>query len=297
MKNEILVQNLNGLIELENKFTNYVDVKEKTMETYKSSLKFFNNYVVNNNIKNPTRENIIEYRDYLKSHYSVSTVQTCMIALRQFFKWLEYEGIYKNVTENVKGVVVSNQHKRKPLSLQQSKEFIARIDNVRDKALMALLITTGLRTIEVNRANIEDIKIVDGEALLYIQGKGKDEKDDYVKIDGYVLEYLLKSFKKRTSGPLFISESTNSYGKSLSTRSIRGIFKKWARILGFDDKMYSCHSTRHTFINTALELGMPLQEVSQQARHSSIHTTMIYVNELNKMKSTIEHDIAKNIFE
>lgn len=297
MKNDILSQDMKGLLELENSFIKYIDVKEQTMITYKTSLKFFNNYITENNIKNPTRENIIAYRENLKKNYSVSTVNTCMISLRQFFKWLEYEGIYKNVAENVKGVVVNNQHKKKPLSMAQSREFIKQIDNIRDKALMALLITTGLRTIEVNRSNIEDIKIIDGEAVLYIQGKGKDSKDDFVKIDSYVLELLIKSFKGRTSGALFISESANGYGKSLSTRSIRGIFKKWARNIGLDEKMYSCHSTRHTFVNTALELGMPLQEVSKQARHKSIYTTMIYVDEINKMKSSIEHDIAKNIFE
>ena len=297
MKNEILVQNVKGLIELENKFSKYVDVKEKTIETYKSALGFFNRFIVEQNIKNPTRENIIQYREYLKKNYAASTTQTCMIALRQFFKWLQYEGIYKNITENVKGINISNHHKKKSLSISQTKELLGIIDNIRDKALLALLITTGLRTIEVNRARVEDLKIINGEVLLFIQGKGKDEKDDYVKIDGYVFELLSKYLKNRTAGPLFVCESTNSYGASLSTRSIRGIFKKWARRIGLDDKMYSCHSTRHTFINTALELGMPIQDVCQQARHSSINTTMIYVDELNKMNSTIEHDIAKRIFE
>lgn len=297
MKNEITVENLKSLVELENRFANYIDVKEKTMETYKTNLRFFNRYIIESKIKNPTRKDIINYREYLKNNYAASTAQTCMIALRQFFKWLEYEGIYKNITENVKGVVVNNSHKKKPLNIEQTKEFLSIIDNIRDKALMALLITTGLRTIEINRAEIEDIKIVNGEVLLFIQGKGKDEKDDYVKVDGYVFELLVKYLNNRKTGALFISESANGYGKSLSTRSIRGIFKKWSRKMGLDDKMYSCHSTRHTFVNTALQLGESLQDVSRQARHSNIATTMIYVEELNKMNSTIEHKIAKEIFE
>ena len=94
----------------------------------------------------------------------------------------------------------------------------------RDYAMIALMVTGGLRTIEVSRANIEDLGIRGNSTVLYVQGKGRTEKAEYVKIspetEGFIREYLQARENTAGSAPLFSSTSNNSKGGTMTTRSI-----------------------------------------------------------------------------
>ena len=169
------------------RFIMFIDAKHKTIETYSRALKQFIIYLQANGITKPTRADIIAYRDELKRTVKPATVQIYVIAVKQFFKWLHQEGLYSNVAENVKGAKIEKTHKKDALTTRQIKDVLAAIDldtptGKRDYAIFSLMVTGGLRTIEVSRANIEDIRTVGDSSVLYIQGKGKDEKADYVKL-------------------------------------------------------------------------------------------------------------------
>lgn len=163
--------------DLYRRYIAFIDAKPKTIETYTRALKQFFKYTQEHGISNPTREDVIAYRESLKETCKPSTVQNYIIALRQFFKWTDQEGLYKNVAENVKGAKLSKDHKKDYLSGKQVKGILDDIDlqeeaGKRDYAIFALMVTGGLRTIEVARANVEDIRVLGGSAVLFIQGKG-----------------------------------------------------------------------------------------------------------------------------
>ena len=94
---------------------------------------------------------------------------------------------------------------------------------MRDYAIIVLMITGGLRTVEVTRANIGDIRNIGESTVLFIQGKGKIEKNDYVKLPDAVekaIRTYLSSRKddKSDTSPLFVSSSNNNNGKRLTER-------------------------------------------------------------------------------
>ena len=224
------------------RYINYIDAKPKTIQTYTRALKQFFNYTQKNGITNPTREDIIAYRDSLKVDHKPTTVQNYITALRQFFKWTEQEGLYKNVADKIKGAKISNDHKKDYLSGKQVKSVLDDITleaeiGKRDYAIFSLMVTGGLRTIEVVRANIEDLRTLGDTAVLYIQGKGRDEKTDYVKLPSQV-EKAIRDYLKDREGlkegqPLFTSTSNNNRGGRVTTRTISGIVKGRLVVAGY----------------------------------------------------------------
>ena len=175
------------------------------------------------------------------------------------------------------------------------------LQGLRDYAILALLFTGGLRTIEISRANIADIRTAGDNTVLYIQGKGREEKTEYVKImpevEDAIRAYLAARKPASTEEPLFTSTSNNSRGKRISTRSVSDIVKQALIKAGFNSDKLTAHSTRHTAVTLALLGGQSLQEVQQFARHANITTTQIYAHNLDRAKNQCEETIAKAIFE
>ena len=175
-------------------FFSYIDVSKQTEITYRESLKNFMNFLGDN--KRPTRQDILRYKEYLMSMYKPTTVNVRLIAIKQFFKWLAFERIYPNITENIKQVEVGIIEKNYP-TLEEIKHILSTINNDYDKALFSLLIGTGLRLKEVANADIEDIKELHGEKVLYVQGKGRQGKEEYVKLSNTLLNTLNRVINER----------------------------------------------------------------------------------------------------
>lgn len=287
------------------RFAAYLDAAPKTVETYTRATRQFFKWMLDNGIQRPTREDIIAYRDALKDGHKPSTVQNYITALRLFFSWTEQEGIYPNVADHVKGAKLDKAHKKDYLTSRQVKKVLeqpdrATLEGLRDYAILALMFTGGLRTIEVSRADVADIRTVGDSTALYIQGKGREEKTDYIKLQAPVEDairaYLTARGATDEAAPLFASLSNNSRGKRLSTRSISGIVKRCMQAAGYDSDKLTAHSTRHTAVTLALIGGQSLQEVQQFARHSNITTTQIYAHNLERAANKCEQTIAKAIF-
>ena len=164
------------------RFINYLDASPKTVETYKKALRQFFNYLAINGIRQPQREDVIAFRDDLKaSGLKPTTVQNYITATRIFFKWTEQEGLYPNIAEHVKGAKLDKNHKKDYLTSSQAKEVLANIktdteEGLRNYAILSLMVTGGLRTIEVSRANVGDLRNVGENTVLFVQGKGREEK-------------------------------------------------------------------------------------------------------------------------
>lgn len=286
-------------------FIEYLDASPKTVETYTRAVRQFFKYIYENGINQPTREDVIAYREYLKDTHKPTTVQNYIVAVRLFFQWTEQKGLYPNVAEHIKGAKLDKNHKKDYLTSRQVKKVLetAReesLQGLRDYAILALMFTGGLRTIEVSRANVEDLRTAGDSEVLYLQGKGHEEKTDYIKlmpeVEDAIRAYLKARGAVEPTEPLFTSTSNNSKGARISTRTVSGIVKTALKNAGYDSDKLTAHSTRHTAVTLALMGGQKLEEVQQFARHKNLQTTLIYAHNIDRAKNNCEATIAKAIF-
>lgn len=291
--------------ELFNRFIAYLDNTPKTVETYTKALKQLFKYFSLNGIRQPRREDIIAFKDELKSSgHKPTTVQNYITATKLFFRWTAQEGYYPNIAEHLKGAKLDKEHKKDYLTSRQVKEVLGNIERnslqgLRDYAILTVMITGGLRTIEVVRAEIRDLRTAGEYTVLYVQGKGRQEKTEYIKISEQVEKAIRDYLKARGNAgeeePLFTSLSNNNKGNKLSTRSISGIVKDRLRKAGFNSERLTAHSLRHTAVTLSLLAGKDITEVQQFARHANIATTMIYNHSLDKAKNSCSEAITQAI--
>ncbi|MBK7141480.1 MAG: site-specific integrase [bacterium] len=136
----------------------------------------------------PAREEVLAYKRSLEAEgLSALTISNYLVAVRKFFEWLEASKIYPNVARGIKGSKRVKGFRKDCLTIGQVCDLFQSLDRSdlsgkRDYALLNLLVTTGLRTVEVTRADIGDIRQEGGEAVLWIQGKGHAAKDDFVLV-------------------------------------------------------------------------------------------------------------------
>lgn len=287
------------------KFISYLDAKPKTVETYTKSLRAFFNWMYENGITHPTFEDVKAYRDYLLQHHKPSTVQAYIFIVRRFFEFTEAQGLYPNVSGKLKGATLSREPKKDYLTSSQVKSVLSGIDTttlqgVRDRAIVSLMVACGLRDIEVRRANVEDMRTLGDNTVLYLQGKGRDERSEFViipsQVEGAIRSYLKERGNANGSEPLFTSLSNNSKGQRMSTRSISGICKGAMVAAGYESDRLTAHSLRHTAVTLALLNGATVQEAQQFARHKSLNTTMIYAHNLEAMRNKCSTLVADTIF-
>jgi integrase/recombinase XerD len=290
-----------------NSFITFLQAAPKTAETYTRALKQFFSYMTEQQITQPSKADIIRYCQHLKARqHKPATIQSYFVAVKRFFSWLADEGLYSNIAENVKsGVKQDKGFKKDALTSGQVKQVMQAIDTrtltgKRDYAIMALMLTAGLRTIEITRSDITDMRTLGEHTVLYVQGKGKDSKGDFVKlapqVEAAIRSYLNARGKAEANSPLFTSTSNNSNGERMTTRSISGIVKARLIAAGYDSEFMTAHSLRHTAATINLLSGATLEETQQLLRHSNINTTLIYAHHLDRMKNNSEQRIAAAIF-
>lgn len=283
----------------------YIDAAPKTVETYTKSIKQFFNYLAAADIRHPERQDILAYRDYLKAKYKPTTVQSYLAAVKLFFQWTNQEGLYPNIAERVKGAKLDNEHKKDYLTSKQAARLLATVDRsdlkgLRDYAILSLMVTTGLRTISIIRANIEDIRTIGNDTALFYQGKGHEEKATLVKlaepVENAIRDYLRARGEKNSKAPLFCSIAHKNAGERMTTRSISRIAKTHLIAAGLESDRLTAHSLRHTAATLALLNNARPEEVQQMLDHQSLNTTLIYSHALDRMKNDSEKKVARAIF-
>ena len=299
MKEIVLKRNseltLEQLSKYKESFVDYLDVDDLTLRAYKVGINALMSYLKDNNIKQPTRNDIIAFRDMLRDNYSNNTVNTYMIAVRSLFKYLEIHKLYENICVDIKGAKYSTTPKKQVLTQKQAKEIYSNLTDLRDKCLFSLLITTGLRGIEVARARIEDIQEYNGEVVLWVQCKKHDSKDEYVKLSPQVIQDIKNYIGDRTSGYIFISTSNHNNGGGLTTTSLRRYIKAIFKKFGLDSDTFSLHSTRRSSATIMYENGADLYSIQQVLHHKSSSTTTRYINAVTRNNNKNEYMVANAI--
>lgn len=285
-----------GLI---NTFLKTKDLKLTSEQSYRSSFTQFAEYLKKRSIIEPTEQTIKEFKQYLvDKKLSVFTVISHIGALKSLFTFLETRNLYPNISKDIKTPKKPKGFMRDSLTKEQARNLLdaCKADDeviaVRDYAIISTLLRCGLRSIEIIRADVGDIRKCNGAYVLWVHGKGRDSKDEFVVLTHEALKaiknYLFLRGNPIEQEPLFVSHGTRNKQGRLTTRSIRRMVKNRLKNIGIDEKELSCHSLRHTFATIALANSASLLAVQKAMRHSNINTTTIYTHMTDRLTDGAE---------
>lgn len=316
-----------GFDSLLDSFAAYIDVKEITQQSYGVALRCFGEWLHSNGIERPQRADILAYKKYLaEPHerrqradrqatgpapvitFSAGTQARYLRAVKRLFSWAANENLYPNIADGIRGAKCRADNTKHDAFLKE--DAINLLDSIdrstdagkRDYAMILLSITCGLRIIEIQRADIGDLETVNKERVIYIQGKGRDEKDEYKKLPpavyAAIMEYLDTRSTKDKAAPLFAGTGNRSRGRRLAEPSISRLIKDRIKAAGYDTRKLTAHSLRHSSITYLLEAGATIQEAQHHARHASPTTTEnVYAHNLERQKQHPEQQIYNFLFD
>lgn len=281
--------------ELVKSFHNYLAYeKQYSFRTIKSYLKDIDDFFIflgkekvleiSDLAKKIDASEIRGYIEYLmKRGLTKRSIARKLAALRTFYRFMFKMGYIDNDPAN--SVSTPRQEKRLPSFLEEAEmdELLNLPDDtpmgLRDKAIMELIYSTGLRVSELINLKLQDVLF--NEKLLRVMGKGNKERiipfgdlaeqalREYIKIR----KNLLKKGNSELSDYLFI----NNLGKRMNDRVIRRIVKKYVNQLAIIKKI-SPHTLRHSFATHLLNSGMDLRAIQELLGHSRLSTTQIYTH-------------------
>ena len=266
-------------------FLNGLDIMETSRETYRWGLVRFFKWIRSSgrSLETLSPADIMSFKNSLmKEKLSPLTIGGYVTAVRMFYSWTETSLLYPNIARSVRPPRGRKGFRKCALSPQESASLLDYLKerSLRDYAIVNLILRTGLRTIEVSRADIGDVVRKRGKRVLKVWGKGADEKDAYVILGqpvwGPIQEYLAQRKASSKTHPLFVTEGKGHKGVRMAPRSIQYLCKEALKAIGLDGHEYSAHSLRHTTGVLILKNGGDWKDVQRVLRHASPATSQIY---------------------
>ena len=273
-----------------------------TISTYSRSIKAWGAWLKANSHTDPISPiDVQRFKIDLKG-YAVQTVNVRLSAVRSFYRFLVTTGrMASNPASEVKGAKrhKSTTHKRDALTTSEIRVMldncqVGTMAGLQLKAMLTLFAYCGLRQVEVQRVSIGNLKTQGDRLVLWVQGKGHTEADEYVVIpilqEQVIRNWLVQrmTFVQHSDGDaLFVSLSNRNRGQRMTTRAIRGLVKKAMAQAGIVGNK-STHSLRHTTITTAIKRGATPMQVQAMARHASFDTTLGYFHETARLNNPAE---------
>ena len=295
-----IIEHLNGFLE-------YLDIERgltnKSQETYERFLRRFIKWLETNNLGNLLPHELEE--DHIRK-YRVSLSQTFnknkkepikrttqnyyLIALRNLLNYFAERDIFSFPAAKIK-LAKSKSEERiiKFLSLDEIKKLLeipktSKIIGLRDRAILEILFSTGLRVAELVNLDRNQIKITSETQDLEIVIIGKGNRPRPVYFSKRAVNWLRKylRFRQDKEKSLFINyKGPKSGPKRLSARSIENLVKKYALLAGLPS-FTSPHTLRHSFATDLLSQGVDLRIVQEFLGHKNIATTQIYAHVTSK---------------
>lgn len=255
------------------------DASEHTLRAYEEDLKEFLLFCQ----KDITEIDNLDTRDFLSSLHlkglKKTTIARKLAAIRSFFKFLHREGY---VTVNPVKLVSTPKIPRLLPNFLDVDDAVALMEApvgtgfapARDKAILELLYSSGLRVSELTGLNVNDVDI----KSMVVRAKGKRKKERIVPIGSKALQalqdYLIeRALVKKQSDAVFL----NNRGGRLTDRSVRRIVDKYSRAVSVKGHV-SPHTLRHTFATHLLQSGADLRSIQELLGHVSLSTTQKYTH-------------------
>ena len=302
------------LSELINDFAEHLEVEGgrslKTVDNYTRYLERLVEFAGDITVDKITTEIIRKYRLWLNRYENdngeeLSTItQTYhLIALRGFLNYLAKRDIASLSAEKIELPKVV----RKQVTFLSAEEINRLLDaipddgavtSLRDKAIVELLFSSGLRVSELVSLDRDHINTKRREFM--VRGKGQKDRPIFIsqKAAHIIEEYLAK--RADTLPALFLNVSRNNTGgtsgnyRRLSTRSVQRMVSKYAKLAGIT-KHVTPHTMRHSYATDLLMNGADIRSVQTMLGHSDISTTQVYTHVTDQhLKETYEKYHSKN---
>lgn len=292
-------------------------ISRATANTYEQGVGRFLAWCRERNVKGVMPATVEEWIAELRAAgLKAGSINTWLFSLKAFFEWAVSEGHSPvNPVAGIKSLALrgKRQHKRGVLSDDEVVALFKTFDpdkltDLRNRAIVAVMAFAALRSVEVHRLNLGNLRTSANRIALDIHGKGREEAGETVYLldraaIGYLRAWLAKRGKGKPDDPVFTSLSNRTMRGRISLASIRHIvvtcYQQAGVVIGVGDRRKTTHSLRHTAITAALRGGAAIQKVSRFARHGSIDTTMIYAHELdreaNPAEASIHYDAQEDL--
>lgn len=264
----------------------------RTAENYAQYLERFVEFSGDITVDKITSELVRKYRLWLNRYknnnddeLSTLTQSYHLIALRGFLRYLSKRDIPSLTPEKIE-LPKTSRKQVTFLHFDEVERLLEQIDittesGMRDRAIIELLFSSGLRVSELVNLNRDHINTKRREFMV----RGKGQKDRPVFISQTAADRVNNYLDARNDNlvPLFISYSRNSVASTsgdfrrLTPRSIERIIGKYAKLAGIT-KHVSPHTMRHSFATDLLINGADLRSVQVMLGHSNISTTQIYTH-------------------
>ena len=310
MRTKLKKYSLNEIIEI---YLKEKDISKDAKECYLTILKQYVTFLKTQNITYATKEDIVNYIKYKKSlnissrwmHHQISVIKGFYLYISDNYRRLGLHQIYQdNIASTIQNVSIKNNKPKETLDLVDAKRLLScmkshqkDIFDFRDYALILLMLTTGLRSIEIRRAKIKDLKTINNQTVLYIQGKGHQATDAFIKITPHVNDALHIYLNKRNdqSPYLFISHKRHGNNPNVSRAFIYCLLKRQLRRCQLDHIKLYPHMLRHTAAKLNLKSGNSIEQTRQLLRHENIETTLIYTSNIHTLKKNVSNDLETYI--
>jgi site-specific recombinase XerD len=283
---------------LKKRYLEYLEIERnrssKTIENYNRYLDKFLNFAKVKKPEGITEEIVRQYRLYLNRLRSADgealkkvTQNYHVIALRNFLKYLARNGIKSVSAEKIE---LGKQEDREVIFLEgdELERLLAApegdsVQSLRDKAILNLLFSTGMRVSELCSLDKDKIDLKRGEFAV----RGKGSKIRVVFLSEKAIKEIKDYIDKRTDvdEALFIRIPKNQAKEKdlrLTPRSIQRIVKKYSIKAGIIGKNVSPHTLRHSYATDLLQNGADIRSVQSLLGHSSVTTTQIYTHVTDK---------------
>lgn len=253
----------------------------RTLKMYLLYLREFLEFVNKDPLK-VSREDIIAYMAHKKQNNATDSTM-CLVysALRHFFKEYLKSEVMEDIKRPKKGTKLPVVMTRKEVS-----KIIDAASRKKDKLILMLLYSSGLRVSEVTKLKINDLNLAEKTAI--VRG-GKGNKDRIVILSDFWINDLNAYLQKRKANSEYVF--SDYLGRPISVDTIQRIVRK-ARIKAGINKNVTPHSFRHTFATHLLERGENIRKIQELLGHSNLSTTQIYtkvsIEELKKVKSPLD---------
>ena len=277
-------------------------IATNTFQLYQLILNQYVTFLKSNQVHYATTLDVLAYLKMLqKKGYSKRWEYLQLSTIQGFYRYLSLNQTrYKlpstyafNIADSIKNKRTKDSQSKPILTVEQAKQLIISsktnrkyIWQYRDHALIYLMLTTGMRSIEVRRAKKKDLSMLNHQRVLYIHGKGRGSKDEFVKISEGVKDAIDAYLNKRKdSNPyLFISHSRPSKFLYLSRMFFNEMIKRVLRESRLECTKITPHALRHTAASLNLMRGASLDETKRFMRHSIMSTTSYIPINMRKQK-------------
>ena len=283
-----------------NRYKMYLmDQKGLSPETYRAYLADITHllaFLDEKGVDIPDRGVVRAYMLNLHNHYDRSSINRKLSSLRGFFDFVMTRSDLKL---NPFSPVRSLKKKEDLPGFLTPEEIIDLIEgttDLRDRAILELLYSTGIRVGEVETMNCMDVDVKSGFVLV----TGKGSKQRRIPVGARALDAITAYLISRgVEDPIYCPQPLflNTRGNRLMTRSIRRVVYKWSETLGLR-RHISPHVIRHTFATHLLDAGADLRSIQEMLGHESLSTTQRYTHlTLDKLMDVYDkaHPKAKEV--